>query len=60
MIVQNLYRLAGSPSASGSSFSDVSYADYYSQAVAWAISVGVATGTGEGQFVLNKEMSREE
>ncbi|MFI3253633.1 MAG: leucine-rich repeat protein [Eubacteriales bacterium] len=60
MIVQILYRLAGSPSATGTNFTDVTSTDYYANAVAWASSVGVSTGTGNNQFSPNKDMSREE
>ncbi|MFI3254097.1 MAG: S-layer homology domain-containing protein [Eubacteriales bacterium] len=60
MIVQILYKLAGSPAVTGTNFTDVTSIDYYANAVAWASSVGVSTGTGNNQFSPNKDMSREE
>ncbi len=45
-----LWRAAGSPAASGSSFSDVSADAYYAQAVAWAVKENITAGTGAGAF----------
>ena len=53
-----LYRAAGSPAASGSSFSDVSSDAYYANAVAWAVEKGITTGTSEGKFSPNANCTR--
>lgn len=45
-----LYRAAGSPAASGFSFSDVSSDAYYANAVAWAVQQNITSGTGNGLF----------
>ncbi len=45
-----LYRAAGSPTVSGSSFRDVAPGAWYANAVAWAVSKGVTTGTGGNHF----------
>lgn len=45
-----LYRAAGSPAASGSSFTDVPSGAYYAEAVQWAAERGITGGTGGGQF----------
>lgn len=48
--VTYLWRLAGSPAAGSSDFSDVSNGAAYSQAVAWAVAQEVTSGTGDGKF----------
>ena len=45
-----LYRAAGSPAVTGSSFADVAADAYYADAVAWAVSENVTAGTGNGLF----------
>lgn len=45
-----LYRAAGSPAVSGSSFADVSADAYYADAVAWAVSEDITTGTSGTTF----------
>lgn len=45
-----LWRINGSPAASGGGFSDVASGSYYSGAVAWAASTGVTNGYGNGSF----------
>lgn len=45
-----LYRYAGEPAASGSSFKDVSADAYYANAAAWASQNGIALGYGDGNF----------
>ena len=45
-----LWRAAGSPAASGSSFSDVSADAYYAQAVAWVVKANIAAGTSASTF----------
>lgn len=50
-IVMFLWNLAGNPSVSGSSgFKDVKSSDWYCQAVNWAVSIGITTGTGPDKF----------
>ena len=53
-----LYRAAGSPTVSGSGFSDVSGDAYYASAVAWAVQKGVTSGIGNGQFSPNADCTR--
>ncbi len=53
-----LYRMAGSPAANGSSFSDVSSDAYYADAVAWAVQQNITSGTGDGQFSPNADCTR--
>jgi hypothetical protein len=56
--VQFLYRAAGSPAASGSSFSDVAANAYYANAVAWAVANGITSGTGNNTFSPNANCVR--
>lgn len=50
-IVTYLWRAAGSPVVTyDMDFSDVSADAYYADAVRWAVSMGVTTGTGNGTF----------
>ena len=61
MIVTILYRMAGSPAASGSSaFTDVTAGAYYSNAVAWASANGIVDGYGDGRFGPNDTITREQ
>ena len=60
MIVTILYRLAGSPAAGASGFSDVADGQYYAKAVAWASSNGVVNGYGNGRFGPNDPITREQ
>ena len=53
-----LYRAAGSPAASGFSFSDVSSDAYYANAVAWAVQQNITSGTGNGQFSPDADCTR--
>ena len=53
-----LYRAAGSPAVSGSSFSDVAANAYYANAVAWADKTGITSGTGNGKFSPNADCTR--
>ncbi len=53
-----LYRMAGSPAANGSSFSDMSSDAYYADAVAWAVQQNITSGTGDGQFSPNADCTR--
>ena len=45
-----LYRAAGAPAVSGSSFQDVPASAYCADAVAWAVKNGITQGTGAGAF----------
>ena len=58
--VQALYEDAGSPAASGSSFTDVSGDAAYAQAVAWAAQNGIAAGNGDGTFAPDAPVTREQ
>ena len=48
-----LYRAAGSPAASGSSFTDVPPNAYYAAAVRWAVSHNITSGTSSSTFSPN-------
>ena len=51
-IVTFLWRAAGSPEPKGiaAGMTDVVSGSYYEKAVAWAIEIGITTGTGEDRF----------
>ena len=54
-----LYRAGGSPASSGNvTFSDVASKDYYSDAVTWAASGGIASGYSNGAFLPNAACTR--
>ena len=53
-----LYRLAGSPAVTGSSFQDVAADAYYTAAVAWAVQQGITNGTSETTFSPNETCTR--
>ena len=53
-----LYRMAGSPAASGSSFRDVAANAYYGPAIQWAVKNGITQGTGAETFSPNAPCSR--
>lgn len=53
-----LYRMAGSPAANGSNFSDVSSDAYYADAVAWAVQQNITSGTGNNQFSPDADCTR--
>ena len=55
-----LYRLAGEPPAAGNPFSDVSAADYYAAAAAWAAEEGIVTGYADGTFRPGLPVSRQQ
>jgi len=48
--VTYLWKLAGSPSASSSAFTDVPQTEKYAQAVAWAVQQGITSGTSATTF----------
>ena len=61
MLVTVLYRLEGSPDASGgSAFADVKDGEWYADAVAWASSNGIVSGYGGGIFGTNDSITREQ
>ncbi len=53
-----LWRLAGSPKASGSTFTDVPSDAPYAQAVAWAVKEGITTGTSATTFSPDQTCTR--
>lgn len=60
MVVQTLYRLAGSPRVSGTnSFTDLTQ-DWYQSAVQWAYENGITTGRSDTIFDPNASVTREE
>ena len=61
MIAAMLWRLNGSPAAkSDVSFTDVPNGKWYTEAIRWAASEGVAQGYGNGTFGPNDTMTREQ
>ncbi len=60
MVVTMLHALAGKPATTLAGFSDVSYDAYYSRAVGWAKSVGVADGIGNQEFGVDSAVTREQ
>lgn len=60
MAVTLLYRLAGAPSVSGNSFSDVKTSDWYGPAVQWASQNGIVSGYGGGRFGPNDTLTRQQ
>ncbi|MBS6367232.1 MAG: S-layer homology domain-containing protein, partial [Clostridiales bacterium] len=61
MLATVLYRLAGSPTVSGSdSFTDTTDGAWYAAAVLWASQQGLVTGYGNGLFGVNDPVSREQ
>ncbi|WP_241426670.1 S-layer homology domain-containing protein [Dysosmobacter acutus] len=53
-----LYRAAGSPAASGSSFADVPVDAYYASAVSWAVNEGITNGTSTTTFSPQADCTR--
>lgn len=60
MLATVLHRLAGAPAATGHGFTDVADNTWYSAPVAWAASAGVVQGMGEGLFVPDGLVTREQ
>ena len=60
MIVSILARLENVTSAESAGFADVGAGDWYATAVNWAASVGVVSGTGDGNFSPNAAITREQ
>ena len=53
-----LYRFAGQPAVSGSSFTDVNSSDYYAAAVQWAKEQGITSGTTATTFSPTSDCTR--
>ncbi len=62
MFVTMLAGLAGVDEADypGSTFADVSASQWYAPSVAWAASEGIVSGTGSGQFLPDRNITRQE
>ncbi|MCL2708144.1 MAG: S-layer homology domain-containing protein [Defluviitaleaceae bacterium] len=60
MIVTVLHALAGNPTADGITFSDVGGDSIYAESVAWAASVGLIFGYGDGRFGPDDEITRQD
>lgn len=60
MVVSILHRLAGSPTVNAEVFADVAVDDWYGQAVAWAASECIASGTSAETFSPNAAVTREQ
>lgn len=62
MFVTMLAGLSGVDEAKypGSRFSDVPAAQWYAPSVAWAASEGIVSGTGDGQFQPDRNITRQE
>ncbi len=55
-----LYRLADGSNAKENTFTDVTSGQWYTDAVAWAATVGVVTGYTDGTFGPNNTITRQE
>ena len=60
MVVTMLYRLEGMPQVDGEGFSDVPTNAYYADATIWAQQAGIVAGFGDGHFVPNQDVTREQ
>ena len=61
MVVSVLHRMENSPSSHASNqFSDVLPTAYYYHAVSWAAEQGIVSGVGNGQFLPNEAITREQ
>lgn len=60
MIVTVLHRMEGTPSVSGTSFTDVAAGKYYADAVAWAEANDIVNGYGDGIFGPEDPITREQ
>lgn len=60
MFVTILHRLAGSPDAAASSFTDVPADSFYARAVNWASEQGIVNGTGENTFSPERSILRQD
>ena len=55
-----LFRFAEQPETGKNPFTDVAAGIWYEKAVAWASSIGVVNGVGNGLFAPNKDITREQ
>lgn len=60
MIAQILYALEGKPNIGSVNYGDVTYNDWYCDAVAWVSAKWIMTGYGEGRFMPNNLITREQ
>lgn len=60
MLVTVLWRYAGNPATSGSTFSDVDDGSWYSEAVGWAQYHGIVNGVGSNNFNPDGRLTREQ
>ena len=60
MTAQILYAMEGKPNIGSINYGDVTYLDWYCDAVAWAGAKGIMTGYGEGRFGPNIAITREQ
>lgn len=60
MIVSVLHRLAGSPSADLSTFSDVADGAWYAEAIAWAAENAIVSGYPDGTFAPEEAITRQQ
>ena len=61
MVITVLYRLAGSPSVSGTaSYTDVESGSWYHDAVLWGTEKGIVKGYGGGVFGVSDVITREQ
>ena len=61
MLMSVLHRLAGSPQTTAQiAFNDVPGSSWYTQAVLWGASQGITSGTGNGNFNPDGQVTREQ
>ena len=61
MLMSVLHRLAGSPAAAAQvTFGDVPGGEWYTEAVRWGAAQGITSGTGDGNFSPNGQVTREQ
>lgn len=60
MMVTILWRMAGSPKAEGTQFTDVAAGQYYADAALWACANGIANGCGDSTFKPDNAITREQ
>lgn len=60
MLVTVLYRMEGSPAASGTPFADIKPTQYYADAVAWATENGIVNGMSATHFAPEEPITREQ
>lgn len=60
MTAQVLYAMEGKPNIGTINYGDVTFEDWYCDAVAWASAKRIMTGYGEGRFGPNNSITREQ